>query len=237
MRHSAGTHRTSSLSSNSDRQMVHFSVLSSKSSVLLFTCDTQQQWTSCWLHISNNTCQCACCTFQFDTHFGLWSYSHTIDRTELTMICGTAEELGKLLVQICRNQSQPVHKVALKGAAIRSGNHEHQDYRASVRMNSDSPSSLWSWQAETMHFRTSVQLNTNSLHNCTTISSVILEEAQRTHDYCMYPSMRWDFFFTIHHLKQRGRGANNRTSNTKVNCIQHRHCLQTEDCEGGSSYM
>lgn len=51
--------------------MVHFSVLSSKSSVLLFTCDTQQQWTSCWPHISNNTCQCACCTFQSDMHFVL----------------------------------------------------------------------------------------------------------------------------------------------------------------------
>lgn len=51
--------------------MVHFSVLSSKSSVLLFTCDTQQQWTSGWLHISNNTCQCTCCTFQSDMHFVL----------------------------------------------------------------------------------------------------------------------------------------------------------------------
>jgi hypothetical protein len=51
--------------------MVHFSVLSSKSSVLLFTCDTQLQWTSCWLHISHNTCQSTCCTFQSDMHFGL----------------------------------------------------------------------------------------------------------------------------------------------------------------------
>jgi len=48
--------------------------------------------------------------------------------------------------------SEEVHTVALKGAAIRGDNHEHQDYRLSVRMNSDSPSSLWSWQAETMHF-------------------------------------------------------------------------------------
>jgi hypothetical protein len=109
-----------------------------------------------------------------------------------TMICHTAEELRKLLFQICWNQSQsqPVHTVAMIGAAITGGNHEHQDHCASVRMNSDSPPSLWSWQAETMHFKTSVQLNTNSLHNSTTILSVIPEHAQRIHNYCMYPIMR-----------------------------------------------
>jgi hypothetical protein len=174
IQHPAGTHRTSSLSSNSDRQMVHFSVLSSTSSVLLFTCDTQQQWTSCWLHISNYTCQCTCCTFQSNMHFGLIDTQPTAlswQRQE------TAEELGKLLVQICWNQSQKVHTVALKGAAIRGDNHEHQDYSMSVQMNSDSPPSLQSWQAETMHFRTSIQLYTNSTHNCTTVSSVILQEA------------------------------------------------------------
>jgi len=47
------------------------------------------------------------------------------------MICHTAEELGKLFVQICWNQSRPVHTLALKGAAMRGGNHEHQDYLVS----------------------------------------------------------------------------------------------------------
>ena len=140
-KHSAGTHRTSSLSSNSDRQMVHFSVLSSKSSVLLFTCDTQQQWTSCWLHINNNTCQCTCCTFQSDMHFGLIVTQSTALSWQwyVTRQKSWASSLSKY---VGTNHGQCTHwhwkgrpwEVAITN--IRT--------ILSVRMNGDSPSSFWS---------------------------------------------------------------------------------------------
>jgi len=59
-----------------------------------------------------------------------------------------------------------------------------------------------------------------------------MEQAQRTHDYCMYPNIRWDFLFLLFIISNKEAGVPiTLQSNTKVNCIQHKHCLQTEDCE------
>jgi hypothetical protein len=42
-------------------------------------------------------------------------------------------------------------------------------------------------------------------------TSVALEQAVRSHDYIMYPTIRWDLFFKIYNLKHRGRGVNHLT--------------------------
>ena len=116
----------------------------------------------------------------------LWSYSDTIDRTELTKICQTVQELVKLL--------EPVTASAHSGTE-RDSNHEHRDYRVSVQMNSDSPSSLWSWQAETMHFRTSVQLNTNNLHY-----SIICNTGRGTKDTWLLLAPKYEMRLLVYYL-------------------------------------
>jgi hypothetical protein len=210
MRHSAGTHRTSSSSSNSDRQMVHFSVLSSKSSVLLFTCDTEQQWTSCWLYISNNTHQSTCCMFQ--SNFGL--------------IVTQSTALGwQWYVEWHKRWASPLSKYVgtshRKWGSTHSGTERggHKRWQSwTPGLSCVSPNEQWfpillmvlaSWNnaLQDKHppeHKQPAQLYYNIICNTGT--------GTKETWFLYVPKYKMGLlFFTIHHLKQRGRGANHLT--------------------------
>ena len=126
--------------------------------------------------------------------------------TELTVICTTAESVGEAA---CPDLLEQVTKGA--NNRIKTGGHERWKSQTSellcISLNERWFPILLTVPASWTNALQDYDPVKQSLKNCNTKASVILEQAERTRDYCTYPNISWDFFFIIHHLKHGGGGV------------------------------